>query len=468
MDNHKLGIIVPFRNRHEHLFDFTRVVKNYLSNLDMNYEIIIVEQDNAKLFNRGMLLNIGFKYAEKMKCDYVVFHDVDMLPIDVDYSYSPTPLHLATDFVLKKKETPREMFEQYFGGVTLFPVEIFKKIDGYSNKYWGWGYEDTDLLYRCEKNNIDLNTLRLINVGNNGTALKFNGVDSFVECKNTIDLSSNLTIFTSFHPDKLLMDHTVDSDTYTIFSIPGWDFSISFNSFSRYNFCTFDKESNVLYVNSKIKPNYKTNFCVTINREVNIIKVYQDGNIIGEINGFNDLYEPYNDERYFYLGVGNPKRNGDPNFFRGTIDRFAYFNSVLSDDEVVNISNNYDNISNIDSLKIHYDTNKIENYQLVDLTNGGNNGNIVKCEIIQENVPAFNDVKIPHRRNGIFSSLKHEENGFLNNKWKDQATRWNQLRFVNEVLNNDELLLNDGLSTLEFIEHGKTKTNNITHINVGV
>jgi hypothetical protein len=468
MDKHKLGIIVPFRNRYEHLFDFNRVVQNYLFDKRINYEIIIVEQDNAKLFNRGMLLNIGFKYAEKMKCDYVVFHDVDMLPVDVDYSYSEVPLHLSTNFEFEDNKKEREIFDQYFGGVTLFPVEIFKLIDGYSNKYWGWGYEDTDLLYRCEKKNIDLNTLRLVNVGKNGTALRFNGVDAFVESRNTIDLSSNLTIFTSFHPDKLLMNHTRNSDTYTVFSIPGWDFSLSFNSFSRYSFCTFDKESNVLYVNSKITPNYKTNFCVTINRDFNIIKVYQDGVIIGEINGFNDLYEPYNDERYFFLGVGNPKRNGNPNFFSGTIDRFAYFNSVLSDKQVIDISKNYNNISNIDSLKIHYDSNRIENYQLVDLTNGGNNGHIVKCEIIQENVPPFNDIKIPHRRNGLFYSLKHEENGFLNNKWKDQATRWNQLRFVNEVLNNDELLMNDGLSTLEFIEHGKTKINNITHINVGV
>lgn len=468
MDNHRLAIIVPFRNRHRHLAEFERVVNNYFFNKDIDYRIIVVEQDDAKLFNRGMLLNIGFTYAEKMRCDYVVFHDIDMLPFNVDYSYSPTPLHIATDFIIDKNEKPREMFEQYFGGVTLFPSIVFKQIDGYSNKYWGWGYEDTDLLYRCEKNGVDLNTLKLTNVGKNGTALRFNGVDSFVKCRNTIDLNSDLTIFASFYPDKLLMDHTADSDTYTVFSIPGWDFSISFNSFSRYNFCTFDKESEVLYINSNIKPNYKTNFCVSIDRKINVLKVYQDGINIGEINGFNDLYEPYNDERYFYIGAGNPKRNGDPNFFRGTIDRFAYFETVLNDDEVTSISNDYDNISKIDSLKIHYDTNRIENYKLVDLTNGGNDGYIKKCEIVEENVTEFNNVKIPHRRNGLFTSLKHEENGFLGNKWKDQSTRWNQLRFVNEVSNNIELIKNDGLSTLEFIEYGKIKRNNTTHINVGI
>ena len=93
----KLGIIVPFRNRHEHLSEFKKSIVDYLTKSNINFELIIVQQDNARLFNRGMLLNIGFKEAKRLKCNYVVFHDVDMLPIDVDYSYSDTPIHLATD-----------------------------------------------------------------------------------------------------------------------------------------------------------------------------------------------------------------------------------------------------------------------------------------------------------------------------------------------------------------------------------
>ena len=55
-----------------------------------------------------------------------------MLPIDVDYSYSDIPLHLATGFILNPGEKDRELFEQYFGGVTMFNMESFKKINGYS------------------------------------------------------------------------------------------------------------------------------------------------------------------------------------------------------------------------------------------------------------------------------------------------------------------------------------------------
>lgn len=37
----------------------------------------------------------------------------------------------------------------YFGGVGAFSKEQFEKINGYSNKFWGWGGEDDDAYNRC-------------------------------------------------------------------------------------------------------------------------------------------------------------------------------------------------------------------------------------------------------------------------------------------------------------------------------
>jgi hypothetical protein len=475
MDKHKLGVIVPYRNRSLHLGKFKRTISYYLTKNKIDYNIFVIQQDGAKQFNRGMLLNIGFKYALEHKCDYIVFHDVDMIPSEVDYSYSDKPLHLSTNFKYENNEKERDIFEEYFGGVTMFPVEDFKKINGYSNKYWAWGYEDDDLLLRCKENNINLDTLKIKNFGRNGKSLRFNGKNALVKCKNIINLNSNATFFISFYPDKLQLNHTRETDEFTVFSIPGWDFAVCYNSFSRYNFCAFDSSHNALYVNSKIKSNYKTNMTVVLNRDEKIIKVYQDGIFIGETPVFKKLYF-YKKEEFFYLGVGNPNREKTENYFRGTIDRFAYFDDMLESDEVFDISTNEnENLtsnfkrykSSLD-LKTYYDVNFIENYQLVDLSGNDNNGIIKKCEIVDSNYDEFTEVKIPFRRPSLFKSLPHEQNGFLGTKWKDQATRWNQLRFLNEVSINKELLNNDGLSDLDFVQHGLMTDNKTYHAIIGI
>jgi hypothetical protein len=477
----KLGIIVPYRNRKKQLREFSRNIKFYLDNLNIPYHVFVIHQDDAKQFNRGSLLNIGFKYAEKNRCDYVVFHDIDMIPLSVDYSYSETPLHLATNFTtVDENEKPKETFDEYFGGVTMFTMEDFKKIDGYSNKYWGWGYEDTDLLYRCKKHNLNLDEIKIKNLKNKCTSLKFNGVDAYVKGEKTFDMDNNITFFISFYPEKFICNHLDTVDNFNVFTIPGYDFAISFNSFSRYNFCTFDKNLNVLYVNSKIKVNYKTNMCVVVNHNDKIICVYQDGIKIGEV-AFNDIYD-YSKEKYFYLGSAVPDRElmrniTGPKYFKGTIDFFAVWDTVLNEDEINEISTNFESNLSRDfgkykssySLKVHYDAEHIKNYKLVDLSGNENYGEIVNCEIVKSNYNEYVKLKIPFRRNSLFRLLPHTENGFYNNKWKTQATRWNQLRFHNEVTNNNELIKNDGLSTLEFIEHGVNIINeNFTHINIGI
>ena len=78
--NPKLAIIVPYRDREEHLARFVPHMDKFLSDID--YKIFVIEQDNDKPFNRGWLLNVGYKIAEKQGYDSFCFHDVDMLPED--------------------------------------------------------------------------------------------------------------------------------------------------------------------------------------------------------------------------------------------------------------------------------------------------------------------------------------------------------------------------------------------------
>lgn len=139
----KLAIIVPYRDREAHLAQFLPHIKKFLAK--QPHHVFIIEQSNEKPFNRGMLLNIGFSIAQD-SFDYVCFHDVDMLPVEADYSFAENPTHLATRVEQFGFGMP---YPYYFGGVTLFNIHDFKLINGYNNDYFGWGLEDDDLRLRC-------------------------------------------------------------------------------------------------------------------------------------------------------------------------------------------------------------------------------------------------------------------------------------------------------------------------------
>jgi hypothetical protein len=470
----KLGIVVPYRDRYEHLQTFKKSVIKYFESTKIDYELIVVEQDDAKVFNRGKLLNIGFKYAKKLKCDYVAFHDVDMLPVDVDYSYSNVPIHLASRFV-STSDFKRIVFDEYFGGVTLFPVDVFEKINGYSNEYWGWGYEDNDLLHRCKHYNIDLDKKEIKTMGGNTAALKFNGKNAYVTGKNPITTKEPITIFTTFYADELQCNHEAYDDILSVFSIPGYDCLISYNSYKRYNFEMYDSRKEVIYVNSNIKTNYKTNIAVTIDFDNRKVKMYQDGNLVGETT-FSGRAYPYDKVDNFYLGVGDPNREENNKYFKGLISSFSIFSKLLDEDEIKEISNNqffslsqnFGNYKSSHALEVCYDAKFIKDYELIDLSGNNNNGVLNECEMVGYTFDDSKIIEIPFRRESTFKLLAHEENGYVGNGWKNITTRYNQLKYHNEVAKGYKDPKFDGLSNLEYKEHTYAHTNNQTHILVGI
>ena len=143
----KLAIIVPYRHREQHLAKFPSYIKKFLAKENIKNEIIIVEQaDNVKPFNKGMLLNIGAKFFWD-NYDYFCFHDIDMLPENASYACINHPVLLANS--ASQFDHTNTKHETYFGGVVMFTKEQFLQINGFSNNYWHWGYEDDDSFFRC-------------------------------------------------------------------------------------------------------------------------------------------------------------------------------------------------------------------------------------------------------------------------------------------------------------------------------
>jgi hypothetical protein len=144
----KLLVIIPYRNRQDHLSQIIPYLNNILNDQEIVYKSVVVEQFDTNLFNRGLLCNIGFD-TFYYDFDYVCFHDVDMMCSNIDYSFCASPVCLV-----KHRTKNKNVYDKYFGGIVLFPNELFIKVNGFSNKYWGWGAEDDDLYKRCEIKNI--------------------------------------------------------------------------------------------------------------------------------------------------------------------------------------------------------------------------------------------------------------------------------------------------------------------------
>lgn len=470
---HKLGIIVPYRNRYKQLVDFKKAIKRYLEDKEIDYELIIVEQDDGTAFNRGKLLNVGFIRAKEYDCDYVVFHDIDMIPTEVDYSYSDIPLHLAVDLT-GGRGFKRVIFDNYFGGVTMFPVEMFEKVNGYSNLYWGWGYEDDDLMYRCIRHGLPMNNKKIPMVGAQTAAIKFNGKDAYVRGRNVFKHDEEMTIFISFYPDDIECDIREKTDKFSLFSIPGYDFTITYNSFRRYTVEIFNDKKEIIFQMSDIKPNYKTNIAVTLNPSEKKIKFYQDGEFVSE-EEYDHLYN-YVTQPYFYLGCGDPERKENHNYYRGLIDEFAIWNKVLPSQEISEISlnqyhglsQNFGRYTHDYALNVYYHARFIKNYQMYDVSGNHNHGTLNRCEITEMNFEGEKEIIIPYRRTGSFRLMTHEENGFVGTGWKDEMTRYNELRYHNEMTKGYLNNLEDGLSDCEYHIHGETKVGNVTQMTVGI
>lgn len=151
---HQLAILVPYRNRAEHLSTLLEKLPSKIRNKEkqaIEHRIYVVEQGNEKVFNKGKLLNAGYALIKPF-CHYICLHDVDLIPLEADYSPSDSPVNLvsfASQF--KNRNPPGLPYPEYFGGVLIFNKPDYEKINGFSNEYWGYGAEDDDLLFRIEK-----------------------------------------------------------------------------------------------------------------------------------------------------------------------------------------------------------------------------------------------------------------------------------------------------------------------------
>lgn len=135
-----LLIVVPYRNREEHLKKFLEKTPKYFEDHGITYDILICELDQQGDWNAGLCCNSIIEFInEQRKYKYVFIHHVDIFPIDGEWEFP------------KSKQIFSELGDY---GSCVISLEDFLLIRGYCNGFWGWGGEDNDFYFRAKNEGI--------------------------------------------------------------------------------------------------------------------------------------------------------------------------------------------------------------------------------------------------------------------------------------------------------------------------
>jgi len=173
----KRVFIVPYRNRIQHKFFFSKYMSFILEN-DEDYEIYFTHQCDARTFNRGAIKDIGFiavrnKYPQHYRDITFIFNDVDTIPFTKIFDY----------------ETSHGVVKHYYGfkyalgGIVVMKGADFEKTNGFPC-FWGWGMEDNALQKRCDAVGLKIDRSVFYNIGSPEILQLFDGISRIISKKD--------------------------------------------------------------------------------------------------------------------------------------------------------------------------------------------------------------------------------------------------------------------------------------------
>ena len=453
--SHKLGVCVPYRDRELHMHEFIPKVGKYLKNRNIDFQIYIVHQVDDKLFNRGATKNIAAKHAFEDGCDYIVWHDIDMIPEEgggADYSYpEKAPRHIATqisqmDYQLK--------YHEYFGGAVLFTKEQVEATNGYSNDYWDWGMEDDDLFWRCHKEGLTNDTW-LDTEPIEQKYLSFNGIDSYA--KFPFDMSMrNLTAKSHTISALVRAYHTLDKNKifligdkkrayveYPILRIPGYDYGFSFNNSRALTLTYWNSFNKHNYMWLKRYDNQWSWLTAVLDEENHLSHLYLNGTEVDSKGGFGSP-SPFRFggklKKYgtnsIYLGTSPSQPDSSSyKFFKGDIARVFAWDRALKPLEVKNLHNKLPEKGLIINYDVNNPVSKLDKFNV---------------EVKEETLKIPNSI-IPHRVEGRMRCLPHKDEGIVDGVFaKGETTAANERRYVLKMQQNEINYKEDGIKQLKY------------------
>ena len=441
----KLGVCIPYRDngdgvRKKHLDTLVPHLEEFFKKKNIEFRCYIGHQVDDKKFNRSGTKNVAYLAAKEDGCDYMAFHDVDMLPHDnVDYSHpGDTPKHIAT-YLSQWDNTLRDI--EYFGGVVVFTPEQFEQVNGYHTNYWGWGMEDDDLFWRCIRKGYYKPTY--VEGPGNSKVLVFDGKSTYIKVppsNSLLDIPNKsfeieMIVYGEVESEdkEYLIGADMSYNKYPIISKKGWDFDICYNNSRAYSYCLWNFRNELYYGWIRRYPNQwsKLNVTVDMKNKERIISV-------------NDiLYDENFGEQQSNLPITkNLKRYGNIPFYIGrnapNSQRLHWFTGKFQSLKITNHKG---------EVVLHYDMNKsYKRDMLLDLSGYENHGQLVlgKGRVTKDNIDKIPNTIVPDRRYGTMECMYHEDEGIVNQKFAGdpEATARNEVIY-RKKMQKDKIGIDD-------------------------
>ena len=138
--------------RREQLRELIENINVYFTKNNIEYKIMICEQNDSNRFNRGKLLNIAFLASEKI------------------FNFPKKYFHMNTDYKFDlNREFPQEILNlnkgvidlhrppyDVLGAACVFDPDSYSKINGFPNDLLGWGGDDWAIYNRLVRSNVPI------------------------------------------------------------------------------------------------------------------------------------------------------------------------------------------------------------------------------------------------------------------------------------------------------------------------
>ena len=472
----RLAVILPYNE--QHMENFTDHFKTMVTeNENLYYKLVFIKQKSNRPLNKGKLFNIGYM-LHKDSFDYFCFHDSDLIPIsdECDYSYEKKPISLVgmrNNIEFGDQENVQNFddyslpYDEYFGGATLFSKEHFQEVNGYSNNYWGVGYEDYDLLLRCVvkglsvRTEIETNTIK--------TYGKFNGMNSYLEipsenAKIKKATNKSFTMSAWFRPDgEPLYGAAIDNNRceYSIFMRPGFHTGLSYTHGGFIKGVIWIRpygksEREPVVIQTELRTDQWYNVGLTVDDRYQVVILYVNGKPVGKQEYEGELVEYLN--KSYYIGTGAPNLSVWRNFFKGEIAEVGLWSDALQEYDMELMFE-----KGIINSKGEYSTSKLPvgvwdfkgGYDNItfDISGNSNHAKFFNVGFANKSLKSSSERYLPYRRNGAYGYLSSKEK-YLNlenlTRSEHPEIMTNRNTFNKKVRNQMRDTDTDGLTSTRF------------------